>query len=50
MFLKIACFVKVKEFHPDVYKGARNSDEIILRVIGAYEVILYIYLGTLFLE
>ncbi|PKU69915.1 hypothetical protein MA16_Dca026530 [Dendrobium catenatum] len=23
----------VKEFHPDVYKGASNSDEIILRVI-----------------
>ncbi|XP_020684474.1 chaperone protein dnaJ C76, chloroplastic [Dendrobium catenatum] len=38
--LKSAFRARVKEFHPDVYKGASNSDEIILRVIGAYEILL----------
>ncbi|XP_020582272.1 uncharacterized protein LOC110025919 isoform X1 [Phalaenopsis equestris] len=37
--LKAAFRARVKEFHPDVYKGASNSDEIILRVIGAYEML-----------
>ncbi|KAG0478491.1 hypothetical protein HPP92_013210 [Vanilla planifolia] len=31
--------ISVKEFHPDVYKGSRSSNEIICRVIKAYEIL-----------
>ncbi|KAK8946791.1 hypothetical protein KSP39_PZI007418 [Platanthera zijinensis] len=37
--LRTAFRARVKKFHPDVYKGSSNPDEIILRVINAYEIL-----------
>ncbi|PKA65015.1 hypothetical protein AXF42_Ash011617 [Apostasia shenzhenica] len=38
--LKAAFRSRVKEFHPDVYKGKSSSNEIICRIIDAYKVFL----------
>ncbi|KAH6772499.1 Chaperone DnaJ-domain superfamily protein [Perilla frutescens var. hirtella] len=37
--IKAAFRTKVKQFHPDVMGGARNSDAMIRRVIQAYEIL-----------
>eukprot|EP00897_Mesotaenium_endlicherianum_P007356 jgi/Mesen1/6649/ME000340S05807 len=38
--IKAAFRLKVKEFHPDVYRGHLDADLIMLRVIRAYELLL----------
>uniref|UniRef100_A0A0D6R5E8 J domain-containing protein n=1 Tax=Araucaria cunninghamii TaxID=56994 RepID=A0A0D6R5E8_ARACU len=38
--IKAAFRAKVKEFHPDVYKGSRNASSIVQHVIQAYEILM----------
>lgn len=38
--IKAAFRAKVKEFHPDVYKGPGNASSIVQRVIKAYEILI----------